>query len=183
MGYKYLRGCSMLFRLCPAQQAQELSGSPGGQFDPRKVWGCMHWSCMSQQLHIQVLELFLLFVLGCVNWLTLALGTGTSVNFSFPFYPIQCPRTTVSLVWVFLLICRWKEHAVKQIPGQRHNVRNVKGPVCTVPHCLDGCGLSWLLLKVNAHLLLLRGTSSSPGFHPYGRAILLPGDRWKMWIP
>lgn len=82
-----------------------------------------------------------------------------------------------------ILICRWKEHAVKQIPGQRHNLRNVKGPVCTVPHCLDGCGLSCLLLKVNAHLLLLRGTSSSPGFHPYGRAILLPSDRWEMWIP
>lgn len=101
-GCKYLRGCcSMVFRLCQHNGAQELLEGSGGQLDHRKAWGCMHWSCMNQQLYCQVLELFLLFVLGCVNWLKLVLGTGTSVNFSFPFYPIQCPRTTVSSVWIF----------------------------------------------------------------------------------
>ena len=82
-----------------------------------------------------------------------------------------------------ILIWKQKEHAVKQVPMQRHNLRNVKGSVCTVPHRLDGCGLSRLLLKVIAHLQLLRGTCSSPGFHPYSRVILLPSDRWEMWIP
>lgn len=80
-----------------------------------------------------------------------------------------------------ILKCRQKEHTGNWVCMQRHNMRNIKGPVCTVPDCLCDCGLLWLLLKVCFHLLLLRHTCSSSGFHPYARATMLPRDRWEIW--
>lgn len=65
-------------------------------------------------------------------------------------------------------------HAVKWILVQRHNLRNIDALhlTSTVPHCMYGFGLSWLLLKADAHLQLLRATHCSPRSHPCVRALL-----------
>lgn len=65
-------------------------------------------------------------------------------------------------------------HAVKWILVQRHNLRNIDGlyRTSTVPHCTYGFGLSWLLLKADAHLQLLRATHCSPRSHSCVRALL-----------
>lgn len=182
---KYLRGCcSMIFRLCPAQRGTGAFGKSWWPAWPQEGLGLqaliLHEPAAAHSgpgtvlaLHAGVCELT---EFGLRNWYFR--------EFFIPvlFYMISKNNSIISLDFP-ILICRQKENAVKQVPMQRHNLRNIKPPVCPVPHCLDGCGLSRLLLKVNVHLLLLRGTCSSPGFHCYGRAILLPGDRWEMWIP
>lgn len=104
MNCKYLRDCcSVVFWLCPGQHGPGAFG---------QSW-CSSWPQEGLVFHGLILHepraaylgpgTVLALCVGCVNWLKLALGTGNSVNFSFPFYPMQCPRrTTVSLVWIFL---------------------------------------------------------------------------------
>lgn len=150
MGYKSLRdSCSMVFRLCPAQQGPEAF---------RKSW-CPSWP----QEGLRLCTLILCEPLAVCSGpgIVLALHAGRCEmteaglrnryfwEFCIPVlsYTMSKNNSIISLDFP-VLICRRKEHAVKQVLMQRHNLRNDKGPVCTVLGCWYGCGLSWLLLKV-----------------------------------
>lgn len=139
----------MVFRLCPAQQGPEAF---------RKSW-CPSWP----QEGLRLCTLILCEPLAVCSGpgIVLALHAGRCEmteaglrnryfwEFCIPVlsYTMSKNNSIISLHFP-VLICRRKEHAVKQVLMQRHNLRNAKGPVCTVLGCWYGCGLSWLLLKV-----------------------------------